>query len=396
MNRLLDGVKILDFTQYKAGPMGTQILGDMGADIIKIERSRGGDLERRFATFGRFTGKGDSPFFLAMNRNKRSLALNIKTPEAKEIIYKLAAEADVVVQNFRPGVLKKLGYGYEDFKKINPNIIYCSNSGYGLTGPYVKRPGQDLLAQAMSGLIMMNGTEDSPTAVATSVPDAVTALYLCIAILGALYHKKDTGEGQEIDVDLLSSAIAIQQEEISAYLNLKPRPEFKRSKTGLAAPWNGAPYGIYKTSDQKYIALGVVPMEKLSELIHAPELAEYTELEDAFDHRDDIRPIVQEKILQNTQEYWVDYMLGFDVWCAPVNSFKEMIHDPQVIHNQNIRKMSHSVLGEIGVVAQPIRCSKTPLCYEMAPPVLGQHSEEILHELGYEEEKIRDILSKQI
>ena len=138
--------------------MGTQILGDMGADIIKIERSRGGDLERGFATFGRFTGKGDSPFFLAMNRNKRSLALNIKTPEAKEIIYKLAAEADVVVQNFRPGVLKKLGYGYEDFKKINPNIIYCSNSGYGLTGPYVKRPGQDLLAQAMSGLITVSYT----------------------------------------------------------------------------------------------------------------------------------------------------------------------------------------------------------------------------------------------
>ena len=260
MSRLLEGVKILDFTQYKAGPMGTQILGDMGADVIKIERSRGGDLERSFATFGRLTGEGDSPFFLALNRNKRSLALNIKTPEAREVIYKLAAEADVVVQNFRPGVLEKLGYGYEDFKKINPEIIYCSNSGYGLTGPYVRRPGQDLLAQSMSGMVMMNGTEEFPVAVATSVPDAVTALYLCIAILGALYHKRDTGEGQEVDVDLLSSAIAIQQEEICAYLNLKPRPEFKRSRTGLAAPWNGAPYGIYRTSDDKFIALGVVPM----------------------------------------------------------------------------------------------------------------------------------------
>ena len=395
MSRLLEGVKILDFTQYKAGPMGTQILGDMGADVIKIERSRGGDLERSFATFGRLTGEGDSPFFLALNRNKRSLALNIKTPEAREVIYKLAAEADVVVQNFRPGVLEKLGYGFEDFKKINPEIIYCSNSGYGLTGPYVRRPGQDLLAQSMSGMVMMNGTEEFPVAVATSVPDAVTALYLCIAILGALYHKRDTGEGQEVDVDLLSSAIAIQQEEICAYLNLKPRPEFKRSRTGLAAPWNGAPYGIYRTSDDKFIALGVVPMEKLARLIDAPELAGFTDIEKAFDARDEIRPVVEEKIRGNTQEYWVDYMLSFDVWCAPVNSFEEMLHDPQVLHNQNIRTVKHQALGEIGVVAAPIRYRKTPLTYDAAPPVLGQHSEEILEELGYDAGETERIIERQ-
>lgn len=395
MNQLLQGVKILDFTQYKAGPMGTQILGDMGADIIKIERSEGGDLERSFATFGTFTGEGDSPFFLAMNRNKRSLGLNLKTPEAKEIVYKLAKEADVVVQNFRPGKLAKLGYGYEDFRKINPGIIYCSNSGYGLTGPYVTRPGQDLLAQSMSGLVMMNGKEDSPTAVATSVADAATALYLCIAILGALYHKKDTGEGQEVDVDLLSSTIAFQQEEITAFLNLNPRPEFKRSKTGLAAPWNGAPYGIYKTSDDKYLALGVVPMEKLAKLLDAPQLAEFTDLSVAFANRDDIRLVVEDKILQNTQAYWVDYMLSFDVWCAPVNGFEEMVNDPQVIHNQNIRRMKHSALGEIGVVAAPIRYSKTPIQYKMAPPLVGQHSAEILKELGYGEAEIQEILRKQ-
>lgn len=395
MNQLLEGVKILDFTQYKAGPMGTQILGDMGADIIKIERSRGGDLERSFATFGTFTGEGDSPFFLAMNRNKRSLGLNLKTLEAREIIYKLAKEADVVVQNFRPGKLAKLGYGYDDFRKINPGIIYCSNSGYGLTGPYVTRPGQDLLAQSMSGLVLMNGTEDSPTAVATSVADAATALYLCIAILGALYHKKVTGEGQEVDVDLLSSTIAFQQEELSAFLNLKPRPEFKRSRTGLAAPWNGAPYGIYKTSDDRFLALGVVPMDKLAKLLDAPELAAYTELSAAFAARDEIRLVVEEKIRQNTQSYWVDYMLSFDVWCAPVNGFEEVVKDPQVIHNQNIRHMQHPQLGEIGVIATPVRYSKTPVQYRMAPPLVGQHSSEILGELGYTKEEIREILENQ-
>ncbi len=395
MEQILKGVKILDFTQYKAGPMGTQILGDMGADIVKIERCGGGDLERSFSAFGMVTEGGDSPFFLAMNRNKKSLALNLKTPEAKEVIYKLADEADVVVQNFRPGVLKKLGYGYEDFKKINPSVIYCSNSGYGLDGPYVQRPGQDLLAQSMSGLVLMNGTEENPVAVATSVADAATALYLCIAILGALYHKKNTGEGQEVDVDLLSSTIAIQQEEISAYLNLKPRPEFKRSKTGLAAPWNGAPYGIYRTSDDKFIALGVIPMEKLAKLIDEPDLAEYKTLEESFAARDEIRQVVEKHIRENTQKYWVDYMLSFDVWCAPVNTYEEMLNDPQVVHNQNIREIEHPELGSIGIITTPIRYAKTPLKYDMAPPLVGEHSEEILKSLGYSKEEAAAVISRQ-
>lgn len=395
MDELLNGVKILDFTQYKAGPMGTQILADMGADVIKIERTHGGDLERSFSTFGRFVENGDSPFFLAMNRNKKSVALNIKTPEAREVIYKLAEQADVVVQNFRPGKLEKLGYGYEDFRKINPEIIYCSNSGYGQSGPYLTRPGQDLLAQSISGLIMMNGTEDQPTAVATSVPDAVTSLYLCIGILAALYYRKVSGHGQQLDVDLLSSTIAIQQEEISAFLNLKPRPEFKRSKTGLAAPWNGAPYGIYRCSDGKYIAIGVVPMEKLSKLLDIPEIAQYTDLRVAFDHRDEIRLLVMDKIKEHDQKYWVDYLLSYDVWCAQVNGFEEMVRDPQVQYNHNIIKMQHPVAGEIGLVAQPIRFGRTPLQYKNAPPVVGQNTKEVLESLGYSEEEAGSIIAKQ-
>ncbi len=375
--------------------MGTQILGDMGADIIKIERSVGGDLERSFKTFGALTQEGDSPFFLALNRSKRSLGLNLKTPEAKEIIYKLVEEADVVVQNFRPGVLEKLGFGYEQLKKINPGIIYCSNSGYGLTGPYVKRPGQDLLAQAMSGLILTNGTDEKPTPVATSVADAATALYLCIAILGALYYKKTTGEGQEVDVDLLSSAIAFQQEEITAFLNLNPRPEYKRSTTSLAAPWNGAPYGIFKTSDNKHIVLGIIPMEKLSDILGIEELKEYDNSKIAFENRDKISLLVAEKIAQNTREYWVEYMLTFDVWCAPVNTYDEVIVDEQVKHNKTIRTMEHAALGSVDVIATPIRYSKTPIQYNAAPPVLSQHSVEILKELGYSKNQIEDILSKQ-
>ncbi|MCL2618917.1 MAG: CoA transferase [Defluviitaleaceae bacterium] len=393
MQRILEGIKILDFTQYKAGPMGTQILGDLGANVIKVERDKGGDLERSFKTFGKLTQEGDSPFFLAMNRNKRSLGLNLKNPAAKEAVYRIARDADVVVQNFRPGVLAKLGFGYEDFKKINPGIIYCSNSGYGLTGPYVSRPGQDMLAQAMSGLIMMNGREDSPTPVATSVADGATSLYLTIAILGALYHKKCTGEGQELDVDLLSCLLAFQQEELTAYLNLRPTPEFKRAGSGLAAPWNGAPYGAYKTSDGRYIVIGVVPMDKMADLIGAPELAGYTDTELAFEHRDKLWEIIQGKILLNTQEHWVEYMLSFDVWCAPVNSYAEVVKDPQVAHNRMLHRMEHPALGEIGVVAAPFRYSSTPAQYLQAPPLIGEHSEQILQEHGYTDDEISRILN---
>lgn len=396
MKQILEGVKILDFTQYKTGPMGTQILGDLGADIIKVERGEIGDYERDFAAFGKCTAKGASSFFLAMNRNKKSLALDLKTPEAKEIIYRLVKDADVVSQNFRPGIMEKLGLGYEDLKKIKPDLIYCSNSGYGLTGPYKSRPGQDLLAQAISGIIMTNGTDDRPAAVATSVADGVTSIYLALAILGALYHKKNTGEGQRVDVDLLSCLVAFQQEEVSAFLNIKPTPSFQRSKTGLAAPWNGAPYGMYKTSDDKYIVISSGPLDKLGLLIGAPELDKYQPGVETFGHRDELREMIQARIIKNTQSYWVEHLLAADIWCAQVNDFAGMVTDPQVQYNKTIRKMRHPKWGEISVIATPIRYSETPLQYKISPPDIGEHSVEILRDSGYTQEEIEDLLNRKV
>lgn len=396
MKEILSGVKILDFTQYKTGSMGTQLLGDLGADIIKVERCKVGDYERDFSAFGTCPAKGGSAFFLAMNRNKRSLALDLRTPEAKEIICELVKDADVVSQNFRPGIMEKLGFGYDDLKKINPGIIYCSNSGYGLEGPYKTRPGQDLLAQAISGIIMTNGTSDHPTPVATSVADGVTSIYLAFAILGALYHKMSTGEGQKVDVDLVSSLVAFQQEEVSAFLNLKPSPEFERSHTGLAAPWNGAPYGMYKTSDNKYIVLAVCPLDKLGKLIGNPKIGRYAPGEEAFSHRDELREEIQEQIIQNTQTYWLDLLLAADVWCAQVNDFEDMVQDPQIQYNEVIRKMQHPKWGEISVVSTPVRYSETPAQYKLAPPDIGEHSREILKELGYTEERIEMLIQRGI
>lgn len=396
MEQILEGIKILDFTQFKTGPMGTQLLADLGAEIIKVERPVVGDYERDFTAFGKCAAKSASSFFLAMNRNKKSLAIDLKSPQAKEIIGRLVKEADVVSQNFRPGIMEKLGFGYEDLKKVKPDIIYCSNSGYGLTGPYWKRPGQDLLAQAISGVIMTNGTDERPTPIATSIADGVTSIYLAFAILSALYHKKCTGEGQSVDVDLVSSMIAFQQEEVSAFLNIRPTPDFRRSSAGLTAPWNGAPYGMYQTKDKKYMVLATCPLDKLGKLIGVERLGRYQPGVEAFEHRDELREMIQAKLLENTREYWLELLLSQDVWCAQVNDFKDMVADPQVQHNKMIQKMVHPKWGEISVVATPIRYSKTPPQYKTAPPDIGEDSVEILESAGFSEEEIEEMLKTAV
>ncbi len=396
MEQILRGIRVLDFSQMKTGPMGTQILGDLGADVIKVERAKGGDWERHFPAFGKYTDVGASSFYLAMNRNKRSLAIDLKDPDAKTIIYKLAETADVVVQNFRPGVLERLGFGYEDFKKIKPDIIYCSNSGYGQTGPYRSRPGQDLLAQAVSGMILMNGTDGQPVPAASTVADGVTSIILALAIMGALLHKYRTGEGQEVEVDLMSSLVALQQEEVSAFLNLHPRPGFNRSASGVAAPWLSAPYGIYRTLDDKYLAIAMNPLEKLADLIEEQSIAKYTSVEAAYENRDLVKDLIQRKIQSKELSFWVDHLLEADIWCAPVHGFEEMVTDPQVIHNKLIQKMNHPNWGDFSIVATPIRYSSTPPTYRLAPPAVGEHSREVLEEAGFSEGEITEFLEQGI
>jgi crotonobetainyl-CoA:carnitine CoA-transferase CaiB-like acyl-CoA transferase len=385
MKMALEGVRVIDFTQMMLGPWGTQFLGDMGAEVIKIERPRVGEWERSLPAMGEFVG-GESPFFLAMNRNKKSLTANLKDPRGREIIYQLVKTADLVTENFRPGVLDKLGLGYEDLRAVNPSIVYVAGSGYGPDGPYVTRPGQDLLIQAMSGLVANTGKAgDLPTPAGTSFVDASTALMLAFSAMVGLFHKERTGEGQRVDVNLFSTAIALQCQELVAFMNISKR--WQRSASGIGSPWLAAPFGIYQTQDG-YIAISINSLAALGELLDLPQLSAYDSPELAYEKRDEIKPIIQERVKTNTSAHWVELLGKRDLWCARVQNFDDLMNDPQVNHNELIQTIDHPVAGPVRVIGIPVRFSETPGAIRLYPPVVGEHNDAILTELGYSAEQI--------
>lgn len=384
----LEGVKIIDFTQMMAGPWSTQILADLGAEVIKIERPETGEWERGLASMGELL-EGDSPFFHAMNRNKKSLTLNLKHEKAKKIIYKLVEEADVVAENFRPGVLDRLGYGYEHLSSVNPGIVYLSSSGYGSSGPYVSRPGQDLLLQGMSGMLMYTGKGgETPTPAGTSVVDEGTAMMNAICVLAALYHKQRTGEGQKIEVNMLNTAISMQCQEAVAYLNLGQK--FERSKAGIGSAWLSAPFGVYPTKDG-YMTIAMADVPTLGDIFGLEELKQYKEPMDAFHHRDEIKIAIEGKTVEKTTNEWLDILGEHDIWCGPVNSFEDVFNDPQVKHNSIVKTMHHPKAKELKLIGFPGKFSKTPAVYHSAAPLIGEHNHEILKSIGMSEEEIAQL-----
>jgi crotonobetainyl-CoA:carnitine CoA-transferase CaiB-like acyl-CoA transferase len=392
MKMALDGIRVIDFTQMMLGPWATQFLGDMGADVIKVERPKVGEWERGLAAMGELLG-GDSPFFLAMNRNKRSVTVNLKDERGKEIIREMVKNADVVVENFRPGVMDRLGLGYEALKEINPSIIYAAGSGWGQDGPYIKRPGQDLLVQAMSGMAAQNGRgTEPPVPTAGSFIDASTALTLAFSIMVALFHRERTGEGQRVDASLFNTIIAMQCQELVAHMNLnKP---WERSDAGIGAPWLGAPFGIYETQDG-HIAISINPLDVLGELLGI-DLNEYNTEEAAYAHRDTVRKLVEERVRTNTSDHWLDLFATRDLWCAKVQDFDDLVNDPQVAHNDLIQTIDHPKAGTIKVIGVPVSFSNTPGTIRLAPPLVGQHTDEVLAEVGYTDAQIAEFHAEGI
>jgi crotonobetainyl-CoA:carnitine CoA-transferase CaiB-like acyl-CoA transferase len=382
----LDGIKVLDFTQMMMGPWATQFLGDMGAEVIKVERPVVGEWERGLRAMGELVD-GQSPFFLAMNRNKKSVTLNLKNPRAREVVLRLAGACDLVTENFRPGVLDRLGMGYEDLRAVNPSIVYVTGSGFGPDGPYVDRPGQDLLIQSMSGLAAYGGRrDDPPTPSGSSIVDASTALMLAYSAMVGLFHRERTGRGQRIDVSLFNTAVALQCQEITAFLNMEKR--WERSEAGIGGAWLAAPFGVYRTADG-HISLAMGSLAVIGELLGLPELAGYDTPARSYDERDEVYRLIAPRLAERTTAHWLGIMAARDVWCAPVQSFEDLVADPQVAHNELLTDVRHPSGGKVRVVGPPVRFSETPATVRSGPPAVGQHTDEVLATVGYSDEEIR-------
>lgn len=371
----LDGVRILDFTQMMLGPYGTQMLADLGADVIKVERS-GGEWERGLELMGEVVVE-DSAAFLAMNRNKRSVAVDLKRPQVRQALLQLGASCDVVVENFRPGVMDRLGLGYEHFKAHREDIVYVSGSGWGQRTRFAKenRPGQDLLIQAMSGLAYNGGRrDDPPTPAGTSICDATTALTLAVGVLAALQARARHGIGQRVEVDLFSTTMSVMCQEISAMVNQNRDPE--RSRTGIAQPWLSAPFGIYATADG-WLALAMTPLQTLAPLVDLPELVDL----DAWADRDTIKEKLDPILARRTNQEWLDRLLTNGVWCAPVRTMREAVDELRAEGSGLIVTLDHPTAGELELVGCPITLSETPWRQRYAPPRAGEHTAEVLGEV---------------
>ena len=389
--KALAGVTILDFSHLLQGPFATQLLADMGANVIKIERAGAGDMFRSMTFFAKWVGGSESPNFLAWNRNKRSIALNLKSKKVHALIMEMAKRADVVVQNFRPGVLAKLGYGYEDFKAVNPRIIYCSGSGYGESGPYVERPGQDMLIQGLTGLISNTGRGDAaPVPAGAGLADQIGAMNMVYGILAALYYREKTGRGQKIEVNLLAGMIAHQAQEYVAVLNLGE--DLIRPSSGIGHPGMQAPFGIYATKDG-YVSIAMSPFKTLYETLGAPQLAIYDDLKTLFDKRDE----VWEKVNAETRKFGtvelLDRLLAADIWCAEVKDIRRAAEDPQVKHMGMLTSYQHPKAGSVRVPAPAVKMSETPATIDRPAPLVGQHGREILAEFGVPPAEIEALIA---
>lgn len=392
--KALEGIRVLDFSQLLAGPFATMMLGDLGAEIIKIERLNTGDLYRGMTFFAKNIKDKQSPLFMAWNRNKRSIAMDIRNEKAKAIIYDMVKEADVVVENFRPGVMDRLGYGYEKLKEINPRIVYASNSGYGATGPYVKRPGQDMLVQGMVGLTTMTGRKDQPPhPLGTTLPDALSSFHLVYGILSALIYCQKTGKGQHVEVDLLRSTMALESQALMTLLNMDVN--YERPASGIGHPFQAAPFGIYECADG-YISIAMGPFDVLVDALEQPDLIRYKDESIRFEKRDEVFFAIEAVTKTKPVDYWLDRMLARDLWVAKVEDITDLENNPQVKHMNAIAEYEHGQVGKVRCVAPTITMSETPATIEMAPPLVGEHTREILREFHVGEDTIDQLFAEGV
>jgi len=370
-------------TEALAGPYCTMLLGDLGAEVIKIERPGLGDMSRGWAP--PFVGR-ESAYFLSVNRNKRSITLNLKHPEAQAILHRLAQQSDVFVAN-QPSLesLRKLKADPETLRGINPRLVYCAISGYGMTGPYAGQGGYDVVAQAQSGLMALTGEPDQgPMRYPTPLADATAGVYSVIGILSALLARERTGQGQFVDVALLDGQVAWLTNVAGAYFATGQRPK----KLGNAHP-NIVPYQPFKARD-KHLIVGVGSERLWERFCQALEIGEtigkdprFATNPDRLRHRAELIPLLEQVLVTRDADDWLERLRAADIPCGPINEVDEILNDPQILARGMIVELEHSTAGKVRSLGNPVHLDTTPVCYRLAPPTLGQHTGEVLEQLGY-------------
>ena len=382
----LDGIRVLDLTQIMAGPFCTMLLADMGADVIKVEKPNGGDDIRGI---GPPFINGESSAFLQINRNKRSIVLDLKSEQGVEILLRMVKEADALVQNFRPGTVERLGLGYDDVRALNPALVYCTISGFGATGPYSDRPGFDLVTQGMSGLMSLNGVPGGPpTKLGVPITDLNAGMYGAYGVLCAYIDRLKTGRGQLVDASLLEGGIAYTFWESAIFFVTGDVPVPMGSAHRLSAP-----YQAFSTADG-YINVGAANQanwERLCNAIDRHDLLEdplFATNSDRMLNIGELATALQQTFSGERTEHWLEALERAGVPCGPIYDLSEVYSDPQVQAREMVVEMDHPVAGRIRNIGIPVKLSETPGTVRRPAPTLGEHTDEVLAEFGFSAREI--------
>lgn len=394
MEQALKGMKVVDLSQVLAGPYCTMVLGDMGADVVKVEKFPNGDDTRSMGPYI----EEESYMYMMVNRNKRGICLNLKTDEGLQVLYKLIEDADVFIENYRPGVTAKLGIDYDTLKSINPKIIYCSISGYGQTGPYKHKGGFDIMAQGLSGLIDMTGERaGKPVKVGIAIHDIAAAQTAIQSILAAYIHRLKTGTGQYIDVSLVDSGLAWTVWEAAAYFGKGEVPRRNGTAHRVSAPYQG-----YKTKDG-FILIGAAN-QKLWEkfclyVVQKPEWIEderFLTNSIRAQHVDELENEIESVLAQHDSSYWLSLLNEYGIPSGPILSYDQTLADEHVLSRDMVIDYEHPLAGPMKTLGFPAKFSETPGQLRTPAPLLGQHNKEVLEELGYSIEEIDQLVENSV